>query len=70
MEWPEKTYLVNHRLKLVYCPIPKVATSSIKLWFLSELGIPARAYFITPMSKWATTINPKKPQLALPEIRL
>ena len=28
--WSEKAYIVNHKYKFVYCPIPKVACSSFK----------------------------------------
>jgi Sulfotransferase family len=38
LTWPEADYLVNHDRKLIYCPIAKVACSSIKQWFLAELG--------------------------------
>jgi len=31
--WPYKTYLVNERYGFVYCPIPKVACTSLKYWF-------------------------------------
>lgn len=31
--WPYKTYLVNDRYGFVYCPIPKVACTSLKYWF-------------------------------------
>lgn len=34
MRWPEKTYLLNRERRFVYCPIPKVAMTSIKLWVL------------------------------------
>ena len=27
--WPEKFYIVNHEYKFVYCPIPKVASTSL-----------------------------------------
>jgi len=38
LTWPEAEYLVNHERKLIYCPIAKVACSSIKRWFLSLAG--------------------------------
>lgn len=31
--WPFKTYLVNTEYRFLYCPIPKVACTSIKHWF-------------------------------------
>ncbi len=36
--WPASSYLVNDKLRFVYCPIPKVASSSLKQWFLTTLG--------------------------------
>ena len=36
--WPASSYLVNDRYRFVYCPIPKVASSSLKQWFLTTLG--------------------------------
>lgn len=27
--WPENTYLVNHRYKFIYCPIPKIASTTL-----------------------------------------
>ncbi|HPF37785.1 MAG TPA: sulfotransferase family protein [Phycisphaerae bacterium] len=36
--WPESTYLPNDEYRFVYCPIPKVASSSLKQWFLTTLG--------------------------------
>jgi hypothetical protein len=30
LAWPENTYLINQKYKLIYCPIPKVACSSLK----------------------------------------
>jgi len=44
--WPQSEYLVNHRHRFVLCPIPKVASSSLKQWFIStleETGLPADA---------------------------
>lgn len=35
--WPQSEYLVNHRHRFVLCPIPKVASSSLKQWFISTL---------------------------------
>ena len=32
MHWPTKSYVVSPKHRLLYCPIPKVACSSIKLW--------------------------------------
>jgi len=31
---PCRQYLVNHNKKFIYCPIPKVANSSLRLWVL------------------------------------
>lgn len=31
--WPHKTYLVNTQYRFIYCPIPKVACTSMKHWF-------------------------------------
>lgn len=36
--WPESEYLVNDRYRFVLCPIPKVASSSLKQWFLTTIG--------------------------------
>ncbi len=36
-QWPQSEYLVNHRHRFVLCPIPKVASSSLKQWFISTL---------------------------------
>jgi hypothetical protein len=33
LAWPEATFYVSQRYRLVYCPIQKVACSSIKLWW-------------------------------------
>lgn len=38
LKWPESMYLVNDQHRFVYCPIPKVASSSLKQWFLTTLG--------------------------------
>jgi hypothetical protein len=38
LTWPEADFLVNHERKLIYCPIAKVACSSIKRWFLALAG--------------------------------
>lgn|GEM_PF-2392240 len=35
--WPQSEYLVNHRHRFVLSPIPKVASSSLKQWFISTL---------------------------------
>ncbi len=37
MRWPERTYLIHRERKFIYCPIPKVAMSSLKLWVLQSL---------------------------------
>lgn len=37
LDWPMSEYLVNHRHRFVLCPIPKVASSSLKQWFISTL---------------------------------
>lgn len=42
--WPYRTYLVLKHLKLVYCPIPKVASGNLKRWFLLESHIPRTAW--------------------------
>ena len=36
--WPEDSYIVNHKYKFVYCPIPKVATTSLNsvMYLLSD----------------------------------
>src|SRR5262245_44041011 len=31
--WPEAEYYISQQRRLVYCPIPKVACSSLKLWW-------------------------------------
>lgn len=36
--WPFSTYLVNHRYGFIYCPISKVACSTLKSWFLETTG--------------------------------
>ena len=38
MRWPEKSYLFDREHRFVYCPIPKVAMTSIKLWVLAVAG--------------------------------
>lgn len=38
LHWPESAYLVNDRFQFIYCPVPKVASSSLKQWFLTTLG--------------------------------
>jgi hypothetical protein len=35
----ERHFLLDERHKLIYCPIPKVACSSLKVWMLRNLGI-------------------------------
>lgn len=35
--WPESEYFVSEKHHLVYCPIPKVACSSLKLWWAELL---------------------------------
>lgn len=37
-KWPFSTYLVNHRYGFIYCPINKVACSTLKSWFLETTG--------------------------------
>lgn len=37
--WPENTCLVNHRYGFIYCPIPKIASSSLKQWFMLTVGL-------------------------------
>lgn len=32
LNWPEKTFIVDHNYHFVYCPIPKVACSSFRRW--------------------------------------
>lgn len=39
--WPEATYLINRDRRLIYCPIAKVACSSITRWFLNVAGVPS-----------------------------
>ena len=36
--WPYRNWLVNHEQRFIYCPIPKVACTSIKHWFMQTLG--------------------------------
>ena len=38
LRWPEADYLINRDRQLIYCPIAKVACSSIKRWFLVLAG--------------------------------
>lgn len=39
LRWPAKRYFVSPRHRLLYCPIPKVACSSLKVWWAQhELG--------------------------------
>lgn len=35
LSFPENTYLVDRSRSLIYIPIPKVASTSLKIWFLS-----------------------------------
>jgi hypothetical protein len=35
VEWPESEFLYDRQRKFLYCPIAKVACSSIKRWFLA-----------------------------------
>lgn len=56
LSWPDSAYLVNERLQFVYCPIPKVASSSLKQWFLTTLGYEP-----------GTPAWPKRPHLFLSE---
>ena len=37
--WPTREYLVCDRYQFIYCPIPKVACSSIKQWLLALHGM-------------------------------
>ena len=39
LRWPFSTYLAEHSHRVIYCPIPKVACSSLKLWFLRAAGL-------------------------------
>lgn len=55
--WPESEFLVNDRHRFVLCPIPKVASSSLKQWFLTTIGYrpdapdwPARPHVF--LSEW------------------
>jgi Sulfotransferase family len=41
--WPENTFVVDRDYHLIYCPIPKVACSSIKQVFLLLSGVEDRA---------------------------
>src|SRR3569623_457116 len=36
--WPEADYLIHPERKFIYCPIAKVACSSIKAWLLTSIG--------------------------------
>ena len=36
--WPESNYLVNSHYRFIYCPIAKVACTSLKLWLLDVAG--------------------------------
>lgn len=38
--WPESEYFISEEHRLVYCPIQKVACSSLKLWFASLVDGP------------------------------
>ncbi|MGI8982135.1 MAG: sulfotransferase family protein [Pirellulaceae bacterium] len=44
--WPESEFFVSPQHRLVYCPIPKVACSSLKLWW-AELTKGAIAPFVS-----------------------
>jgi hypothetical protein len=35
----ERQFLLDERNKLIYCPIPKVACSSLKMWLLRNTGV-------------------------------
>ncbi len=37
--WPFSTYLVSPRYRFIYCPIPKNACSSLKVWYLRTQGM-------------------------------
>lgn len=37
--WPENTHLVNLERKFIYCPIQKIACSSLMRWFLWTQGV-------------------------------
>ena len=39
VRWPATTYLVSHRYRFIYCPIPKNACSSLKEWYLLTQGM-------------------------------
>ncbi|WP_309381107.1 sulfotransferase family protein [Cerasicoccus frondis] len=36
--WPYQTWLINPKHHFIYCPIPKVACTSLKHWFIHSLG--------------------------------
>jgi hypothetical protein len=36
--WPFDSFLLNHRYGFLYCPIQKVACTSLKYWMLGTLG--------------------------------
>jgi hypothetical protein len=38
--WPESEYYISEKHRLVYCPIQKVACSSLKLWFAALVDGP------------------------------
>lgn len=67
LSWPQSTYLVNDRHQFVYCPIPKVASSSLKQWFLTTIGYepgtpewPSRPHLF--LTEWASHRDPIIPK--------
>lgn len=39
MTWPERTYLVGHAPRFVFCPIPKVICTNLKKGLLRRVGV-------------------------------
>lgn len=48
VRWPYRSYLVLEPRGLIYCPIPKVASGNLKLWFLAEAKIPEHEWRAHP----------------------
>ena len=44
MQWPFNQYLVSRQHRIVYCPVPKVACSSLKQWFFRLVGLRRPAF--------------------------
>src|SRR5687768_5773492 len=42
--WPKSEFFVSQRNRLVYCPIQKVACSSLKLWWAEMEGEEATSF--------------------------